>query len=58
MAGIGNEAKLILKLAAERMECKYDLVRQEEAKEFMRGFHICLATYNTTLMQVVAELES
>lgn len=62
MAKIGNEARLILKLAAERadrkkLDMKYTPLDKATDKDFKRGFRAGLDFYELALKTVVAETE-
>jgi len=59
MARVGNETRLILRLASERMHD--ELRRKEIAKvgnDFYHGFRDGLVKYQQTLDNIVAELET
>jgi len=58
MAKIGNEAKLILTLAKERMANKYDDIDIGNSRDFLSGYKQCLQDFVVTLDNVVLELES
>lgn len=61
MAKIGNEAKLVLKLANERMGVRFTQLDNEQRRHsssWMQGYEQCLHDYNGVLSAVQAELEA
>jgi len=61
MARIGNEVKLILRLASEQQARKWDLTKGEQANgitDYYRGFRAGMDWYEQTLQSIVSELES
>jgi hypothetical protein len=61
MAKLGNEAKLLLRLAKERMEKppnpKHWGKENIEEERFMFGWNSAIELYNYTLNSIVGELE-
>lgn len=60
MARIGNECKLVLKLAAEKAQKRIDAINQSESggvAEFERGVKNGLYAYGEILQDIVTDIE-
>jgi len=60
MAKIGNEAKLILKLATDRVTAKYSEVMNDKGRlvDYQRGYADAYHCWVNVLQIIVSELES
>jgi len=61
MARIGNEAKLILKLAKGRMTAEYEMRShscEKEREPWLAGFATAVNVYESVLNTIIEELEA
>jgi len=61
MAKIGNEAKLILKLAKGRMTTEYEMRvhnYEDDREPWLAGFATAVNVYETILDTIIEELEA